>query len=165
MKRKEMIKKLENNFKNIFAKVGYDGDLYIYCESIVGTHETICRIDENKQYEFLLYNEYHFMLEGNDEEQEKLFDIIVEYSKTPIEEREEEPRYQYFLPEVHGIVLQEYDIKHSCLNYNRTKNTWEWGSDEDTEDYQTIFTHKELKKRGVDVEELREKYDEIKVEW
>lgn len=165
MKRKEMIKKLENNFEDIFAKKDIDGDLYVYCESIVGTYETICRIDENKQYEFLLYNEYHLMLEDNDEEQEKLFDIIVEYSKTPIEEREEEPRYQYYIPSVQGLEVSSGQRDSLFLNYDTGTGKWVFSTNNNGCGFQTIFTYKELEKYGIDPQELREKYKEIKVEW
>lgn len=163
MKRKEMIEKIDDNFNGkIFVKVGCDNNLCIYCNDGFSNF-FICRINEFNQYIFSIEQKNYSLLEKD--EQEKLFNIIVEYSMTPPEDRKEELRYQYFLPEVCGLFIEEYDSNHSCLNYDRNCGVWTWRNDEDTEDYQTIFTHKELRKLGVDVEELREKYQEIKVEY
>lgn len=161
MKRKEMIKKLENKFEDIFAREETDGDLYIYCESIDKQKIFICSVSEYHQYNFTIEREYYLLLSEN--EQKELFDIIVEYSATPIKEREEVPQYQYFFSEVSGINLCEYDMVNRCLNYDKRYSQWCWSDNENNEDFKTIFTHQELKDLGVNVEDLRKKYIEVRV--
>lgn len=160
MKRKEMMKQASE----ILEKSGNKYSVF-YDENetfITINGYSTAFIDEETQYSFGIATEiYNRFL--NKEQREKLYKVLTEYTFTPIEEREEEPQYQYFIPKAKGMNMDEYIETRLCLNYDINYNVWTWGTDEDTEDYQTIFTHKELKELGVDPKELQQKYNQVRV--
>ena len=76
----------------------------------------------------------------------ELFDLLVEYVKTPLEDREEEKKY-YIRP------------KGMCLGNNYSMVYWIedeiWGEEpqvNQSEDYQSTFTLKELEELGINPE-------------
>lgn len=95
------------------------------------------------------------------ERQQKIFDLLTEYSRTPIEERQEEKKYMYRLKKIDGVEYDSYDY----LNWNYML---EYFLVADTSspsgDYKIQFTHSWLEERGVDIKQLKEVYEEIEVE-
>ena len=80
-----------------------------------------------------------------DEDKSKLLDIIIEFAKTPIEDREEEKRYYLR----HKWIRKDYDFNYLCFDEDfklytlSTCNSKEWKIE---------FTEEE-------VEELKEKFN------
>ncbi len=92
-------------------------------------------IDKENIYGFKYF--YH-----NDKD---LFKLCVDYTSTPIEEREEEKRYYLF-----KIDRKFYENEY--LNYNKCYNRWLLGDDIEDVQYQTKFTCNEI-------EDIKEKFN------
>ena len=77
----------------------------------------------------------------------KLFDLIVEYAKTPLEDREEreEPKRYYLRPKGMNV------LGGASFSYNPYGEYWYLENDPFT-DHMTTFTLKELEELGIDVE-------------
>lgn len=84
-------------------------------------------IDKENIYGFKYF--YH-----NDKD---LFKLCVDYTSTPIEEREEEKRYYLF-----KIDRKFYENEY--LNYNKYYKHWGLGDDIEDDKYQTKFTCNEI---------------------
>lgn len=67
----------------------------------------------------------------------ELFDLCVEYARTPIEEREEEKKYYLKLP---------FDVRNEgfYLNYNNNYETYGFLSKFESSDWKTQFTQREI---------------------
>ena len=79
---------------------------------------------------------------------EKLFDIIVEYAKTPIEDREEEKKFYLR----HRYLVQAGDYTTAFLNYDINNDRLYVYTKVQTYSVKTQFTVKEM-------EEIKEKFD------
>ena len=77
--------------------------------------------------------------------QEKLFNLLVEYASTPLEEREEQKRF---------FLKFKIEIDDDCkyLNYYKEEDELTLDNSPETSSFQTLFTDKEL-------EELKEKFE------
>lgn len=91
----------------------------------------------------------------------ELFDLLVEYAKTPIEEREEEKKYHWKLK---GGGKLDNDMSH--FNYQKSANEWFLSSKTQHLDIATQFTEKEFaelkSKLGIDLEFEKEEENENK---
>lgn len=68
----------------------------------------------------------------------ELFDLCVEYARTPIEKRKEDKKYYLKLPFDVGINDSFY------LNYNNTSGDYGFMSRFESSDWKTKFTQKEI---------------------
>lgn len=81
----------------------------------------------------------------------QLFDLLVEYSSTPIEEREEEKKYYL----KHKFLRNDHDkyyLNDNYLNNYTPKNNWVLKNKATTDNYKTQFTKQEI-------EEFKEKFN------
>lgn len=67
----------------------------------------------------------------------ELFDLCVEYARTPIEEREEEKKYYLKLP------FQQENL-FDYLNYNNDLKKYRFSNNEESIYYKTQFTQREI---------------------
>lgn len=78
--------------------------------------------------------------------QEKLYDLIDEYARTPIEDREEQQKFYL------KFITESNNSRH-YLNYRESFNSIELNNKTDLDGYKTQFTQKEIdelkKKLGV----------------
>ena len=98
----------------------------------------------------LYTNEKKFYLKNNvwdfvDIYDVKLLSVIIEYAKTPLQDREEEKRYKVRCKLTNRYLDKTFNGK---LDWNSMRNS------------QRIFTLKELEELGIDVE----RYDLVEVE-
>lgn len=76
-----------------------------------------------------------------------VFDLCVEYARTPIEEREDSKRYYLYNP-----------VKNLYFKYKREAGLYGWGTHRQTSVSQTQFTEEEIKNNPYrDIMELLEK--------
>lgn len=137
MKTKEFIKRVEILGYEITKKQFIDGtDYFVIYNSFGGT---MCYVAINKLFEMnIRLDEYM---------SEELFDLIVEYAKTPVEDRKEEKKFylkhRYF--EIAGGGRGFFTIDNeSELPFLRYKTS--------SDNYNQIFTLNEI-------EEIKEKFD------
>lgn len=69
---------------------------------------------------------------------EQLFDLAVEYAKTPIEEREEPKKYYLRHKYLHG------DGGYNFLNFDKYDNDYLLSTNNNSPTYQTEFTQEEI---------------------
>ena len=96
---------------------------------------------------------YRNTIRTNSVENDELLDLIVEYARTPLEERKEPKRY-YIRPK--GMII----LGGASFSYNPYGEYWYLENDPST-DHMTTFTIKELEDLGIDIEH----YDLEEVEW
>lgn len=80
------------------------------------------------------------------DEQEKLFDLLIEYARTPIEDREEEKKFYLR----HRYLQSSLTNSNNILNYSVSDNTLALSTGAQCSKYKTKFTLKEI-------EEIKEK--------
>lgn len=127
MKTKEFIKKIN--------ELGYDVKETEHSMIVRKEYTNLAVIDKENIYGFKYF--YH-----NDKD---LFKLCVDYTSTPIEEREEEKKY----------YLRKFNKKfyeYEYLNYNKYYNHWVLGDDIEDAQYKTKFTWKEI-------EDIKKKFD------
>ena len=139
MRTKEFIRKVEE----LGLEVLISGSIAYVLKD--GRYE-VARIKTNRACAIDFF--YHLNETLDKEISEKLFDIIVEYAKTPIEDREEEKRFlvqHKFLVSVgsNPVNLVKYKDKN---NYRVIRSLF------DNQFYQARFTLKEI-------EEIKKKFD------
>ena len=141
MKTSEFIKRVEELWFSVKEKkyTVTGGAWLIVCE---GEHTEIMGIE--KDIRFLIDTNYENFIDLDDDLQKELFDLAVEYSRTPVEERKEEKKYYVKLP-----WLGE-DSKY--LNRNKSTGTYITAMKNEYLYYQTKFTMEEIEK-------LKEKYN------
>lgn len=132
----------------------FDEDLYItvYIDYYISSY-TIAIIVLKERYTFNTNEEGFGKLP--EELQEELFDILVEFARTPVGEREEEKKYQYKLKEKHWWIADKVCEEKTYLNFRTIRDTFidiSLDNKEETEHYKTKFTDEEI-------EEVAEKYD------
>lgn len=74
---------------------------------------------------------------------EELFDLCVEYAKTPIEERKDEEKF--YLHKIESFY-DDYDVKYAFLNLDMDENTFFLDNAGQEYDCKTQFTQKEIDK-------------------
>lgn len=90
----------------------------------------------------IAYNAFKNLQEND---KNNLFDLLVEYTRTPLEEREEQERFFLkFKIEIGG--------KYEYLNYYKEEDELTLDNSLETSSFQTLFTDKELEK-------LKEKFE------
>ena len=98
----------------------------------------------------------------------ELFNILVEFARTPADEREEEKKYQYRLKERYWWILKDFEYKEIYLNFRTSTDGEEkYLSLEDDRNvgcYKTIFTDKEIQKVKDEFDIDLEMFDKIEVE-
>lgn len=119
MKTREFIKKLN--------ELGYNVKETGHSMIVRKEYTHLAVIDKENIYGFKYF--YH-----NDKD---LFKLCVDYTSTPIEEREEEKRYYLF-----KIDRKFYENEY--LNYNKYYKHWSLGDDIEDDQYQTKFTCNEI---------------------
>lgn len=138
MKTKEFIEKIE--------EWGYQIEDIKDCFSIKLEMFIPSRLAVVSHKEMFIFDTFYPAFSNlNEEEQKELFDLIVEYSSTPIEDRKEEKKYK---------------IKHKFLKNSNGKEAYCWkslsgnfiDSDRVSDIYTGAYTQKEI-------EEIKEKYN------
>ena len=137
MRTKEFIKRVE--------ELGFDtwitgGTIYIFKDE----EKTIARVGDVARFtidSFYLHNKAL-----NEEVMEKLFDLLIEYAKTPIEDREEEKKFYL----KHRWLDRENEANY--LNFEIGEFYYSLDSKPEVNWVKTKFTLKEI-------EEIKEKFD------
>lgn len=97
---------------------------------------------------YIIKNDFISFATLNEKVKKNLFDLLVEYASTPIEEREEKKKYYL----KHKWLAQFTLDRKAFLNFNKTKKSYFLDTFESLIDYQTQFTQKEI-------DEIKEKFD------
>lgn len=134
MKTKEFIKRVEDLGYTIFSTNEPFIQIYDHRERI------LAEVSREKQYQININNDEHIT--------KTLFDLIVEYASTPVEDREEEKRYYLKHRWLTEGGFYRY-VKHHTKAYGKKYElaSWTFG---DTSDMQ--YTFKEI-------EEIKKKFD------
>ncbi len=106
-----------------------------------------------------VYNSFRYLPK---ELQEKLYNLIDEYARTPIEDREEQQKFYL------KFIIESSKSCH-YLNYRESFNSIELNNKTDLDGYKTQFTQKEIdelkKKLGVTFSDLEQiPVDDVKDE-
>lgn len=162
MKTKEFIKKLK--------EIGFETEILECGGRYLEVYDDCSKVAEIDIQHFLSISTNYSSFDNlSEEKKQPLFSFLMEYAMTPIEERQEEKKYMYRLKKIDGI---EYIEDYRYLNYDTEYNSWAIGDKTgakiitDTEEVfevKYIFTHSWLEERGVDIEQLKEVYEEIEV--
>lgn len=120
MKTNEFIKKVE--------ELGYLTQIDDNTIEIYGVHGLYLSMLTNKVHKLRTYWDRHVPAD--------LFDLAVEYVKTPIPEREEVKKY-YLVP--HG-----YRFADNCFNYFKVEENWTIMNKNQEQYVQTQFTQEEI---------------------
>lgn len=130
-----------------------------------GSHYTIANIMLKERYAFSTV-EVGFD-ELPEELQEELFNILTEFARTPVDEREEVKKYQYRLKEKYWWIAKDFDGERVYLNFRTDEDALRnvfLDTSKDLMFHKTEFTDEEIKevvdKFGVDLE----MFDKIEVE-
>lgn len=121
MKTSEFIKKIN--------ELGYNVKETEHSMIVRKEYTHLAVIDKENIYGFKYF--YH-----NDKD---LFKLCVDYTSTPIEEREEEKRYYLF-------KFNKKFYENEYLNYNKYYKHWGLGDDIEDAQYKTKFTWNEIEK-------------------
>ena len=118
MKTSEFIKKVED--------MGYEVVKYDNCIEIYSRYNSVAVVlkDEVKALD-TSWDGYV---------SDELFDILVEYARTPIKERKDVKKYRLYNP-----------VKKSYFNYYIEKNVYDWFDSNKSLGIQTQFTEEEIK--------------------
>lgn len=139
-------------------------DEYICVQRQYGLWQEIAFVglDEN-----FIIDTYNDLFETQEEEiKEKLFNILIEFAKTPIDEREEEKKYQYKLKGKYWWILKDFEVDKIYLNFivsEYCKNPLLLNDCEDLPSDKTIFTDKEIKEVAEKFDVDLEMFDKIEV--
>lgn len=124
---KEFIKEVE--------KLGLEVDEVINTISIYDGNDELAYIYKNKKFCVGTYPGFSEYL--SEELQEKLYNLIDEYARTPLDEREEQERF--FLK-----FKIETDDDCNFLNYDKNDDEPTLDNSLETSNFQTRFTQKEI---------------------
>ena len=127
MKTKEFFRKIEALG---FKVDDCNGDLLIG-----DTNRNYCHSSSGERYKREIYHDHLEKLE--EETRHKLLDLVVEYAKTPVEEREESKKYYLKLPEM-------FDSDLGYVNYEKDDNCYFFSDMFTTDLFQTQFTQEEI---------------------
>lgn len=151
-----LVEELENSDGDSYIKVyiNYSWELYY-----------VARIELDKRYAFSTIEE---AFDGLPEElQEELFDIFVKFAKTPVDEREEEKKYQYKLKEKYWWIADKFYEEKTYLNLVKDENikqVIELNDKGELPLWQTEFTNEEIKEVAEKYDVDLEMFDKIEVE-
>lgn len=155
-----------SELKECLRDLGYRLDVnYIkkYCSDddrlAVINHDgmVVASVSNENRYDI----DMRYKVKGFDEsERQAIFELLVEYTKTPIDQREDWKAYAYKLKQPKNI---EYDGQY--LAFNTTTRKWRLVPEETWSDGKELlfFTHSWLKDLGVDIDELKTIFDEIEI--
>ena len=143
MKTKEFIEKVE--------ELGFDVEVIYYKkdDSIEIERRIVIRNKENKCVVSVVWAERVYEFDNSwicftkltEELQKKeLFNLLIKYSSTPIEEREEAKKYYLKHKFLKGLVCLQYLFLNKHTQEYSVGSNYEYGS------YQTKFTKKEIEK-------------------
>lgn len=139
MKTKEFIKRVE--------ELGYKTNLRTSFIQIMHNDFVAVAVYMDKMYA-ITFNQ---IIKTSWNNADKLFDLVVQYAKTPIEDREEENKYylkhKFLISSTEGARYED-----SFLNYNTRNNEMYLSDKMPVGDIRTKFTLKEI-------EEIKEKFD------
>ena len=143
MKTNEFIKKVnELGFNVIEKQFIYANETWLIVRE--AEHATIMGVEKNTRYMIAIdHGRFEYL---DDDTKEELFNIAVEYAKTPIEEKKEEKKYYLRLP------IFGYDDEQNYLNLERDTGKYLFGSKKNIDGYQTQFSQKEI-------DEMKKKYN------
>ena len=110
-----------------------------------GEHTKCIGVEKNTRYR-IDTNYGNFILFLDDDLKWELFNLAVEYARTPIEQRKEEKKYYLRLP------IFGYDDEQNYLNLERDTGKYLFGSKKNIDGYQTQFSQKEI-------DEMKKKYN------
>lgn len=141
MKTKEFIRRVE--------ELGYlIKDCYVYWQIRNKENSVVAIVDKNVLFKFSTdFNDWDYVL---DDDKDKLLSLIVEFARTPSEDREEEKKYCL----KHRWFITEFGDKYYiCKCYNAVGDiSYAIRLSYITDDENWLFTLKE-------VEEIKEKFD------
>lgn len=135
MRTKEFIKRVE--------ELGFDVEIHKRCIKISRKNLIIAGIITNKRYSLNVFNPFDEEWENGDE----LLDLLVEYAKTPTEEREEEKKFY-----LEHRYFRFYNGSSKYLGMDLLKDKPDLYSKIAYEWVKNQFTLKEI-------EEIKEKFD------
>lgn len=135
MKTKEFIKGIEELGCKVRGRGYINGkeDLIVYRKD---NHDTVAYVCENVIYSCDT-NRIDFS-KLSKEIQKTLFELIVEYAATPIEEREEEMKFYLRFKKINDVCGNDY------LNLPVFKNSVVIGNKIPKKNYKTIFTERDM---------------------
>lgn len=162
MKTKEFIKKI--NDLGYYAKLkDYDEKILYICHNNKGdVLQHILAAVNIEQIGVIntFYNEFNQL---NIDKQQQLLGLLSKYSRTPIKERNEEKKYMYRLREINNLIFEKHSRGDYYLNYNTKRGRCFLHNNEEGSDIKTKFTHSWLEEQGIDIEQLKEIYEELEV--
>lgn len=117
---------------------------------------TVAYVIIDKMYEF--DTAYYVFEEIPESIKKKLFDLLVEYTSTPIDEREEPQKFylKFKLPT---------NYSDDFLNLNRTFDWFEISTKSNSDKFQTQFTQKEIDEMKVKFEVAFSDFEQIPIDW
>lgn len=144
----------------------FDNGEYInFLVDYFGAQYTVARIDLDKQYCFSTIEEVFD--EQPEDLQEELFNILVEFVRTPIAEREEVKRYNYKLKAKYSWIPEKNMRIWHYLNVKRDEDGEEYillTACNNEPDYKCKFTDKEIEKVVKEFDVDLSIFDKIEVE-
>ena len=131
MKTNELVKQVETlGYEVKWHDTSFGDCLYILNKE----KDTVARV--NSQYRYNFGTSQNFYLE-TEKKQGELFGLLTEYSKTPIEEREEKKKYHL---QLRGAGISEF----SCYLNRLYNTTFFFAGDEEGCGVKTKFTDEEI---------------------
>lgn len=154
MRTNELIEKAEAMG---FEVVEHPKYIDLYCDKIKIT-------DINKYKNFSVNTDYVYFHKLNEDKKQKLFNLLIKYSSTPIEERTEEKKYMYHTKKVDGLQFNVKYLQWVYLDFLTPEGYKGYFIvDYQIKECKKQFTHSWLEKHGVNIKQLQEVYDEIEV--
>lgn len=170
-----------NELRNEIEKLGYKyGKIFTVKNDEYFNGEPFIRVWEgcsDEMYKVALIElkvRYSFRLLGigfyelPEELQKELFDVLVEFARTPVDEREEEKRYQYRLKEQYWWIHNGLNIETSYLNILDNNGSHKGyamlNSAGSTNLFITSFTDKEVEEVAKEYNIDLDMFDKIEVE-
>lgn len=143
MRTKEFIKRVEE-IVDVFVEEDFQSSIQQNLRLYDKHNRTIATIDLGNEF---MINTDTFEFDNLFDDKERLFNLIVEYAKTPLEEREEPKKY----------YLKHKWMGHEKLKYlelDTQNDEWYLGHK-----YDTIFVTAKNEFTQKEIEEIKEKYN------
>lgn len=158
MKTKEFIERV----KSLGLDVEYDYHSYEENLEVVLFNALIANVSNDCEYEF--DTNYPDFRKLSKKRKKDLFELLVEYSSTPIEEREQEKKYYLKHKFLQNDYYYDNDDEHCYLNNYTPKNNLLLKSKAATDDYKTQFTKQEIEEIKKDFNTSLDDFEIIEVE-